>query len=81
MVLSLLDKPISGYDIVHEIHSRYKVLIPQARVYTILHDLMDEGHLEIRVSGKSKLYCLTEKGKKHIGQKLNDYKLVFQHIV
>jgi CheY-like chemotaxis protein len=81
VVLSLLDKPISGYDIVHEIHSRYKVLIPQARVYTILHDLMDEGHLEIRVSGKSKLYCLTEKGKKHIGQKLNDYKLVFQHIV
>jgi CheY-like chemotaxis protein len=81
VVLSLLDKPISGYDIVHEIHSRYKVLIPQARVYTILHDLMDEGHLEIRVSGKSKLYCLTDKGKKHISQKLNDYKLVFQHIV
>jgi CheY-like chemotaxis protein len=81
VVLTLLDKPISGYDIVHEIHSRYKVNIPQARVYTILHDLMDEGHLEIRVSGKSKLYCLTEKGKKHIGQKLNDYKLVFRHFV
>ena len=39
VVLSLLDKPISGYDIVHEIHNRYKVLIPQARVYTLLHDL------------------------------------------
>ncbi|MDD1701277.1 MAG: response regulator [Methanoregula sp.] len=81
VVLSLLDKPISGYDIVHEIHSRYKVLIPQARVYTLLYELMDHGYLEIRVSGKSKLYCPTEKGKKHISQKLNDFRLVFQHIV
>ncbi|MDD1680587.1 MAG: response regulator [Methanoregula sp.] len=81
VVLSLLDKPISGYDIVHEIHNRYKVLIPQARVYTLLHDLMDNGYLEIRVSGKSKLYCPTEKGKKHISQKLNDFKQVFLHIM
>jgi len=81
VVLSLLDKPISGYDIVHEIHNRYKVLIPQARVYTLLYDLLENGYLEIRVSGKSKLYCPTEKGKKHISRKLNDYRLVFQHIV
>jgi CheY-like chemotaxis protein/DNA-binding PadR family transcriptional regulator len=81
VVLSLLDKPISGYDIVHEIHNRYRVLIPQARVYTLLHDLMDNGYLEIRVSGKSKLYCPTEIGKKHISQKLEDFKRVFQHIM
>jgi CheY-like chemotaxis protein/DNA-binding PadR family transcriptional regulator len=81
VVLSLLDKPISGYDIVHEIHNRYKVLIPQARVYTLLHDLMENEYLEIKVSGKSKLYCPTEKGKKHISQKLNDFKQVFQHIL
>jgi len=81
VVLSLLDKPISGYDIVHEIHNRYKVLIPQARVYTLLYDLLENGYLEIRVSGKSKLYCPTEKGKKHISQKLNDFKTVFQHIL
>lgn len=81
VVLSLLDKPISGYDIVHEIHTRYNVLIPQARVYTFLHDLMDKGYLEIRISGKSKLYCPTEAGKKHISQKLADFKQVFQHIL
>jgi two-component system, response regulator PdtaR len=80
VVLSFLDKPISGYDIVHEIHSRYKVLIPQARVYTILHELMENGYLEIKVSGKSKLYCTTEIGKKHISRKLYDYKRVFQHM-
>lgn len=81
VVLSLLDKPISGYDIVHEIYNRYQVHIPQARVYTLLHDLMKNGYLVIQVSGKSKLYCQTETGKKHISQKLNDFKLVFQHIL
>jgi CheY-like chemotaxis protein/DNA-directed RNA polymerase subunit L len=81
VVLSLLKKPVSGYDIVHEIHNRYQVLIPQARVYTLLHDLMDNGYLEIRVSGKSKLYYPTEKGKKYFIQKLNDFKHVFQHIL
>jgi DNA-binding PadR family transcriptional regulator len=80
VVLSLLDKPISGYDIVHEIHNRYNVLIPQARVYTLLYELLENGHLEIRVSGKSKLYCPTEKGKKHISQRLYDFKQVFWHI-
>ena len=81
VVLSLLDKPVSGYDIVHEIHNRYQVLIPQARVYTLLHDLLDNGYLEIRISGKSKLYCPTEKGRIHISQKLNDFKKVFGHIL
>jgi CheY-like chemotaxis protein/DNA-binding PadR family transcriptional regulator len=81
VVLSLLDKPISGYDIVHEIHNRYQVLIPQARIYTLLHELLDEGYLEIKVSGKSKLYCPTETGKKHISRKLDDFKQVFRHIM
>ena len=81
VVLSLLDRPISGYDIVHEIHNRYNVLIPQARVYTLLYELLENGYLEIRVSGKSKLYCPTEKGKKHFSQKLNDFRQVFRHIL
>jgi CheY-like chemotaxis protein/DNA-binding PadR family transcriptional regulator len=81
VVLSFLDKPISGYDIVHEIHNRYKVFIPQARVYTILHDLLEKEYLEIRSSGRSKLYCPTEKGEKYISQKLNDFNLAFQHIM
>jgi two-component system, response regulator PdtaR len=81
VVLSFLDKPISGYDVVHEIHNKYKVFIPHARVYTILHELLDNGYLEIKVSGKSKLYCPTENGKRHISQKLNDFKRAFQHIM
>ncbi|HTY52448.1 MAG TPA: response regulator [Methanomicrobiales archaeon] len=81
VVLSLLEKPISGYDIVREIHDRYNVLIPQARIYTLLYDLEKEGYLEMKTSGKSKLYSPTEKGRKHIRQKMAEYKFVFQHVL
>jgi CheY-like chemotaxis protein/DNA-binding PadR family transcriptional regulator len=81
VVLALLEKPISGYDIVREIHNRYKVLIPQARIYTLLYDLEKGGYLEVKASGKSKLYSPTEKGRKHIRQKLSEFKLVFEHIL
>jgi two-component system, response regulator PdtaR len=81
VILSMLEKPISGYDIVHEIHNRYKVLIPQARIYTYLYELQHKGYLEMKVSGKSKLYSPTETGKKYIHQRLNEFKFVFQHIL
>jgi two-component system, response regulator PdtaR len=81
VILSLLQKPISGYDIIHEIHGRYNVLIPQARVYNFLYDLETRGYLEIRMSGKSKLYSPTAIGKKFISRKLNEFKQVFQHIL
>jgi CheY-like chemotaxis protein/DNA-binding PadR family transcriptional regulator len=81
VILSLLDKPISGYDIVHEIHNRYKVLIPQARIYTHLYELEEHGYLEMKSSGKSKLYTPTESGRKYIHQRLNEFKFVFQHIM
>ncbi|MDD1685965.1 response regulator [Methanoregula sp.] len=81
VVLSLLDKPISGYDIVHEIHNRYNVLIPQARIYTYLYDLEQKGYLVMKASGKSKLYSPTDAGKKYIHTRLNEFKFVFRHIL
>lgn len=81
VILSLLEKPISGYDIVHEIHNRYKVLISQARIYTYLYDLQEKGYLDIKMSGKSKMYYPTETGEKYIRQRLNEFKFVFQHIM
>ena len=81
VVLSLLEKPISGYDIVHEIHSRYNVLVPQARIYTYLYDLEQKGYLVMKTSGKSKLYSPTEAGRKYIHNRLNEFKFVFRHIL
>jgi len=80
LVLSILDKPLSGYDIVHEIHNRHNVLIPQSRIYGILYELEQAGILEVKTSGKSKLYSPTEKGKLYILHKLNEFKFTFQHI-
>jgi CheY-like chemotaxis protein/DNA-binding PadR family transcriptional regulator len=81
VVLSLLEKPISGYDIVHEIHNRYNVLIPQARIYTFLYELQEKGYLEMKSSGKSKLYMPTEAGRKYIRQKLGEFRFVFRHLM
>ena len=81
VVLSMLGKPVSGYDIVHEIHTRYNVLIPQARVYTLLSGMEKQGMLEVKISGKSKLYCPTPMGRDFIGHKLIQYKRVFHHIL
>jgi two-component system, response regulator PdtaR len=81
VVLSLLEKPISGYDIVHEIHNRYHVLIPQARIYTFLYDLEQKGYLVMKTSGKSKLYEPTDSGRKYIRNRLNEFKFVFRHIL
>jgi CheY-like chemotaxis protein len=81
VVLSLLEKPISGFGIVREIYNRYHVLIPQARIYSILYSLEEQGYLEMRSSGKSKLYAPTEKGKKYIAQKMNEFKATYQHIL
>ena len=81
VVLSLLGKPVSGYDIVHEIHNRYHVLIPQARIYTYLYDLEKKGYLTMKTSGKSKLYSPTEAGRKYIDNRLNEFKYVFRHIL
>ena len=81
VILSLLEKPISGFDIVHRIHSQYNVLIPQARVYTYLYELEKNGYLVMKISGKSKLYSPTETGKKYIHNRLNEFKFVFRHIL
>jgi CheY-like chemotaxis protein/predicted transcriptional regulator len=81
VVLSLLNKPVSGYDIVNEIHNRYKVNIPQSRIYAYLYELRQKGYLEMHVSGKSKIYSPTEVGKKYIQHQLDEFKFVFQQIM
>ncbi len=81
VILSLLEKPISGYDILQEIQERYNVSIPKARIYTQLYSLEKMGYLSPSTSGKSKLYCPTETGKVYIRQKLNEFNSVFHHIL
>lgn len=81
VILSLLEKPISGYDILHEIQGRYNVSIPQSRIYTLLYALQKEGYLSVSTSGKSKVYYPTETGKLYIQQKLSEFNSVYHHIL
>jgi CheY-like chemotaxis protein len=80
LVLSILNRPMSGYDIIHEIHNRHNVLIPQSRIYTILYDLETQGVLTQKAAGKAKLYVPTEQGEAYIRQRVNEYTYTFQHI-
>ena len=80
VVLSLLQKPISGQDILLEIRGR-NLTIPKARVYMLLYDLQKKGYLSVKVMGKSKMYSPTDSGKKHIRQKLDEFTSTFHHIL
>lgn len=81
VILSLLDKPISGFDILNEIQQRYNVSISQSRIYTLLYSLEKKGYLSVSVSGNSKMYYPTEIGKMYIQQKLNEFNSVYHHIL
>ena len=81
VVLSLLKKPVSGYDILHRIQEQYNVSIPQSRIYTLLYTLQKKGYLSVSSSGKSKVYYPTETGKTYIHQKLSEFNSVYHHIL
>jgi CheY-like chemotaxis protein len=81
LILSFLHKPMSGYDILKGIHDRFHVLLPQARVYSLLYDLENSGILKVKLQGKSKLYLPTEEGQKYIENKLKDFHAVYSHIL
>lgn len=80
VILSLLKKPVSGYDILQEIQRRYNVSVPKARVYTYLYSLQKMGFLKTSTAGKSIRYHPTEDGERYIREKLSEFNSVFHHI-
>jgi len=81
IILPFLLKPMSGYDIIKEIYDRFHVLLPQARVYSLLYDLEKGGMIKAIIKGKSKVYSPTEEGEKYIEEKLKDFHTVYAHIL
>ncbi|MDD1690181.1 MAG: response regulator [Methanoregula sp.] len=81
VVLSFLEKPISGHDILLEIRGRYNIAVPKARIYTQLYALQEKGYLSVKTVGKSKVYVPTESGKIYIRQKLDEFRSTFHHIL
>jgi two-component system, response regulator PdtaR len=81
VILTFLEKPVAGSEILHGIKERYNVSIPKARIYTRLYALQKMGYLATHTSRKTKLYYPTEAGKGYIRQKLEDFNSVFHHIL
>jgi two-component system, response regulator PdtaR len=81
VILSFLERPVTGSDILHGIKERYNVSIPKARIYTRLYALQKMGYLATHTSRKTKLYYPTEAGKEYIHHKLEEFNSVFHHIL
>jgi CheY-like chemotaxis protein len=81
VILSFLEKPVTGSDILHGIRERYNVPIPKARIYTHLYALQKMGYLGTHISRKTKIYYPTDAGKAYIRKKLDEFNSVFHHIL
>ena len=76
MMCSLLEKQMSGYDIIKEIFSRCDVFLSQGTVYPILYTLEEEGLLHAEYSKgdmRSKKYSLTPRGREIAEKDVEDF--------
>lgn len=76
IVLALLQRnQICGYDIIRSIYQRYHTFLSQGTVYPLLYSLESKGLLEVVKSDspRSKVYALTEEGKRVAEGKINDF--------
>ena len=76
MMCSLLEKQMSGYDIIKEIFSRCDVFLSQGTVYPILYTLEEEGllHAEYKKGDmRSKEYSLTPRGREIAEKDVEDF--------
>jgi len=74
VVLALLSRsPMCGYDLIRTIYQRYHTFLSQGTVYPLLYDLERRELLGIVKSGspRSKVYALTDCGKKEAKAKIN----------
>lgn len=81
VIISLLNRPMSGLDIIREIQTRFGVIIPMTRVYSYLLELEDENILTIHKSGNKKIYTPTKSGKIILAKRREDIAKVYAHIL
>ncbi|MDV4343191.1 PadR family transcriptional regulator [Methanoculleus sp. YWC-01] len=71
-ILSCLNRPVSGYDIIREINEQFHVIVPMARIYSYLYDLERRNYLKTRTEGRSKVYEATPAGEEYIRRRRQD---------
>jgi DNA-binding PadR family transcriptional regulator len=66
ILAELRNGPMSGYDVISFIHSKFHLLVSSGTVYSLLYSLERNGLIEGTWNERKRVYKLTEKGKKTI---------------
>ena len=72
----LKNAPLSGYDVIAYIKSKFSVLVSSGTVYSLLYSLERNGFVEGVWVEKKRTYKLTEKGEKTIATILNAHEKI-----
>mgnify|MGYP000029792652 CR=1 FL=1 len=81
LILSCLNRPVSGYDIIREINEQFHVIVPMARIYSYLYDLERRNYLKTRTEGRSKVYEATPAGEEYIRRRRQEIFAVLGYLV
>ncbi|NJD76765.1 MAG: response regulator [Candidatus Methanoperedens sp.] len=85
LILKLLyERPMCGYEIIKEIHSKYNVLLSLGTVYPFLYSLKKEGIVNIqfpRGDMRTKIYFATAEGRKIIEKRINEFIIIEEYIL
>src|SRR4030042_860380 len=73
IMTELQNGPISGYDVISFIHSKFGFLASSGTVYSLLYSLERNELIEGIWIERKRVYKLTEKGAKTIGTILNSH--------
>jgi len=66
ILAELRNGPMSGYDVISFIHSKFHLLVSSGTVYSLLYSLERNGLIEGTWDERKRVYKLTEKGLKTI---------------
>ena len=71
IMAELLTGPVSGYDVISHVHTRFGFLVSSGTVYSLLYSLERNGLVEGVWVERKRIYKLTEKGAQTIRIILN----------
>ena len=72
----LQNGPISGYDVISYIHSKFGFLVSSGTVYSLLYSLERNGLVEGAWIERKRVYKLTERGSNTIQTILNSHEKI-----
>lgn len=85
LILKLLyERPMCGYEIIKDIHSKYNVSLSLGTVYPFLYSLKKEGIVNIQFTRgdmRTKIYFATAEGRKVIEKRIDEFISIEEYIL